>query len=110
MDDIPLFNAGAFNNATIDLFTCNAGTPTDGTTNVWSSFAGQLATQTNTKVTGYLGKTDYAKMNEGQGIGDKINRRMNGFNTNGSVNLPTGGTQNGTSTPSVRYSFDKTQP
>lgn len=108
-DDIGLLNAGAFNNATIDLFTCNAGTPTDGTTNVWSSFAGQLATQTNTKVTGYLGKTDYAKMNEGQGIGDKINRRMNGFNTNGSVNLPTGGTQNGTSKPSVRYSFDQTQ-
>jgi hypothetical protein len=107
-DDIGLFNSGAFNNANIDLFTCNAGTPTDGTTtNLWSSFAGQLATQTNSKVTGYFGKTDYAGMNTGQGFSEKWNRKTNGFNTNGSLRLPTGGNQNGTTTPSIRYSFDK---
>ena len=32
---------------------------------------------------------------------------MNGYNTNGSKRLPTGGNQNGTTTPSIRYTFDK---
>lgn len=53
-EDIPLFNAGAFKQATISLYTCNAGTPTDQTeSNLWTSLAGKLATQTQTNVAAY---------------------------------------------------------
>jgi hypothetical protein len=38
---------------------------------------------------------------------DPLNRNMNGFNPSGSINLPTNGNQNGTSTPARRVIFDK---
>ncbi|GIV28892.1 MAG: hypothetical protein KatS3mg027_2706 [Bacteroidia bacterium] len=109
-DDVSNLNSDAFNNetCTIDIFTCNAATPTDSEgKNLWSSLAGQLAKQTKTKVTGYQGRTDYTEINKGEGYGDKLNRMLNGYNTRGSQNLPKGGTQSN-GKPSKRWSFDKT--
>ncbi|WP_299101956.1 DUF6443 domain-containing protein [uncultured Winogradskyella sp.] len=114
ISDIAGLNAGAFDNATICLFTCNAATPTEGdasntdATNpgLWSSFAGQLATQTNSSVYGYQGRSDYAKMNQGESTSAKINRNWNGFNTAGSYSLPTGGTQSN-GKPSKLWHFNK---
>jgi len=82
-------NAGAFNDAIINFYTCNAGTYN----NEGMSLIKAVSTTTNSTVSGYWGKTDYAQINNGQGLENKWNRYMNGFNTNGSLFLPSAGTK-----------------
>ena len=77
----------AFNNATIDLYTCNSATNTYNGT----SLANDLSARTSSIVTGYRGQSTYRKINQGQGWGAKWNRARNGFNTNGSIKLPQAG-------------------
>lgn len=110
IDDIAKLNSEAFNNEVcgIEIYTCNAATPTDSAEkDLWSSFAGELAKQTKTYVTGYQRRTDYAKINVGEDNWDKWNRYRNGYNTDGSQRLPSAGTQTG-GKPSKRWAFDKT--
>lgn len=105
-EEIKNLSPKSFNKATIDLYTCNAATPVGKSTDLWTSFAGQLALKTKTKVTGYQGRSDYAKMNNGQTIGDKWNRYRNNFNTRGSKQAPEGGRQSN-SKPSKYWYFDE---
>ena len=105
ISDISSLSSDAFNSANIELYTCNPATPLKGD-DLWSSFAGELAKKTKTKVYGYFGRSDYAKMNIGESYGNKINRFGWGFNTAGSQSLPTGGTKSD-GTSSQRYYFDK---
>ena len=86
-DNVKQLNAGAFNNATIDLYTCNSATNTAN----GQSLANDLSARTGSTVTGYRGQSTYRLMNEGQGMGAKWNRYWNGFNTNGSIRLPQAG-------------------
>lgn len=86
-DNVSQLNKGAFNNATIDLFTCNSSTNTAS----GGSLGSTLSSQTGSVVTGYRGQSTYKHMNTGQGLGDRINRRWNGFNTNGSQRMPQAG-------------------
>ncbi len=101
IDNANQLNAGAFNNATIDFYTCNAGTYDSNR----MSLVKAVSTSTNSIVSGYWGRTDYAPMNTGQGFGEKLNRNGNGngFNTNGSLRLPSAGTRtvDGVSYPST---------
>lgn len=113
-NDIASLDPGAFNKANIDIYTCNAATPTEGT-DASTSFAAQLAKQTRSQVTGYLGKTDYEKINAGplwslKKIQGALNRKATtmGFNPYGSLNLPTSGTQ-ADGKPSIRLIFDERQ-
>jgi len=76
--------------ADICFYTCNAATPVSGS-NTANSLIGQMAEPSRFSVSGYWGRTDYATMNQGQGIGAKLNRNINGFNTNGSIGLPSPG-------------------
>ena len=96
----------SFNNATIDLYTCNAATPTKKADGLWSSFAGQLASKTKTKVVGFFGRTDYAKMNTGRSIREKIARKLLTGMTNGSKKLPVAGRKED-GTVAEQYSFDE---
>jgi hypothetical protein len=80
-------NAGAFNSATINLYTCNSATDTQ----TGKSLGYVLSQQTGSTVTGYKGQSTYSKMNVGQGLGAKLNRYWNGFNTKGSMRLPQAG-------------------
>ena len=78
----------AFENAIIDLYTCNSATDSGNE----KSLGYNLQIQTGAaSVTGYRGQSTYSKMNIGQGFGDKWNRWTNGFNTNGSLHLPKAG-------------------
>ena len=86
-DNVKQLNKRAFNNATIDLYTCNSATNTANGT----SLANDLSARTGCTVTGYRGQCTYRKMNEGQGWRAKWDRRRNGFNTNGSIKLPQAG-------------------
>jgi hypothetical protein len=86
-DNVKQLNAGAFNNATIDLYTCNSATDPIG----GKSLANNLSYQTGSTVTGYRGQSTYTQMNNGQGFGAKWNRLWNGYNTNGSIRLPQAG-------------------
>lgn len=90
MSDAGSINAEAFNNANVCFYTCNAGTSVDGS-GFGNSLIRKVAETTNSTVSGYWGRTDYATMNKGQGFGAKLNRRINGFNTNGSMSLPSPG-------------------
>jgi len=85
-DNARQLNSGAFNNATIDLYTCNSATNTAAGN--YSSLGATLSRQTGSTVTGYRGQSSYIHMNTGQGFGAKWNRFMSGFNTSGSMRLP----------------------
>jgi hypothetical protein len=100
INDVNKLSASAFDNAQINLYGCNAGTPSDFWKNpdemvsgsyTGTSLAHAIATQTNSNVMAFWGKTDYEKINVGESNGAKINRYMNGFNTGGSVSLPVTG-------------------
>ncbi|MDR2009796.1 MAG: RHS repeat-associated core domain-containing protein, partial [Bacteroidales bacterium] len=86
-ENVIQLNAGAFSNATIDLYTCNSATNTAK----GKSLGYVLSQQTGSTVTGYRGQSTYIQMNNGQGVGAKWNRYWNGFNTNGSIRLPQAG-------------------
>ena len=86
-ENVKQLNAGAFNNATVDLYTCNSATNTA----TGKSLGYVLSQQTGSTVTGYRGQSTYSQMNTGQGFGAKFNRLWNGFNTNGSIRLPQAG-------------------
>jgi RHS repeat-associated protein len=93
IDDTSNLVEGAFNNPTIDIYTCNAMTPVGGYSFSKNSLGGAIHKKTGGTVSGYWGKTDYAHINDGQTFVDKLNRYWNGFNTRGSVNLPQAGTK-----------------
>ena len=85
--NVKQLDAGAFKNATVDFYTCNSATdPENG-----KSLGYVFSQQTGAVVTGYRGKSTYAKMNVGEGIGAKWDRLWEGFNPNGSVRLPQAG-------------------
>lgn len=85
--NVKQLDAGAFKNATVDFYTCNSATdPEKG-----KSLGYVFSQQTGAVVTGYRGKSTYAKMNVGEGIGAKWDRLWEGFNPNGSVRLPQAG-------------------
>ena len=87
INNIKQLKAKAFNNATVDFYTCNSATnPEKG-----KSLGYVFSQQTGAVVTGYRGKSTYAKMNVGEGIGAKWDRLWEGFNPNGSVRLPQAG-------------------
>ncbi len=88
-DKVNLLEAGAFNNAKVDFYTCNSATNIDETEH--SSLCYVFCKRTGSSVTGYRGQSTYSKINIGQGISAKWNRHKNGFNTNGSVFLPRAG-------------------
>lgn len=92
MDDASNLSSGAFNNATINFFTCNAATDSEGGF-TGNSLIRTVANSTNSTVSGYWGRTDYATINIGEDYSDKLNRAVNGFNTNGSQSLPSPGTK-----------------
>jgi hypothetical protein len=107
IDDTKNLNPNAFTEeASFDIYTCNSATllPKSGT-----SMMIELSRNTETKVNGYLGRTEYAKMNIGEGYSDKMNRRYYGYNTNGSLRLPTGGFQNNSEAPSEKRSYETKQ-
>jgi RHS repeat-associated protein len=106
MNNASQLNAGAFSNATINFYTCNAGTG-DQFGIFGNSLVGSVANATNATVSGYWGKTDYATINTGQGFGAKLNRAWNGFNTNGSLFMPSAGTKtvDGVSYPSTLFTI-----
>ena len=106
--DISKLNKAAFNNTDICLYSCNAATNLGGNSSTWNSIAGVMALQLNANVTGFHGRTNYATINEGESYGNKLNRVINGFNTNGSVSLPSRGTQTNGAT-SVIYNFNGTK-
>jgi RHS repeat-associated protein len=110
IDDVKDLSPVAFNKCTFDIFTCNSATPVDGSNSLWSSFAGELASNTATKVNGYFGKSEYAFINKGESFSDKVNRKLNGFNPSGSENLPSAGNQDkpNNNKKSVKYSFNIT--
>ena len=87
MESIGKLHRGAFENAIIDLYSCNSATDVEGK----KSLAYTLAIITGSTVTGFQGQSTYSEMNKGQGFKAKWNRRLNGFNSNGSVSLPKAG-------------------
>lgn len=96
-DEAAKLKPGAFSSgAVINFYTCNAATPVEGS----NSLADVVNSSTNATVTGYIGKTDYKPMNNGEDWGDKANRWKNDYNTNGSRHLPSAGTYG--TTPSQR--------
>ncbi len=88
MESIVKLHRGAFENAIIDLYSCNSATDVEG----GKSLAYTLAIMTGSTVTGFKGQSTYSEMNKGQGFMAKWNRWLNGFNSNGSVTLPKAGT------------------
>lgn len=84
IDDVQQLNAGAFNNARVEFFTCNSATSME----TGKSLGYVFSLQTGSLVTGYIGKSTYAHMNNGENLCDKILRAWYGFNPNGSVRLP----------------------
>jgi RHS repeat-associated protein len=92
--NIKQLDPSAFFYAQVDFYTCNSATNKNG-----ESVAGTFSRQTNSATTGFQQLSDYAGINAGQGVGDRIWARalrgFNGFNPNGSKNLPTEG-QNAT--------------
>ena len=88
MESIVKLHQGAFENAIIDLYSCNSATDVEG----GKSLAYTLAIMTGSTVTGFKGQSTYSEMNKGQGFMAKWNRWLNGFNSNGSVTLPKAGT------------------
>jgi hypothetical protein len=102
MNEASNLNAGAFNNAQIDFYTCNAGTDVNSTGFSGNSLIRTVANTTNSTTTGYWGRTDYATMNRGQSFSNKLNRFFNGFNTRGSLYLPTPGRKGRTKIRSTR--------
>jgi len=88
-DKVNLLEAGAFNNANVDFYTCNSATNIDETEH--SSLCYVFCKRTGSSATGYRGQSTYSKINIGQGISAKWNRHKNGFNTKGSVFLPRAG-------------------
>jgi len=113
IDDAKKLNSSAFNNETcvIDIYTCNAATPIkiDANTpgiDLYTSFAGVLATQTQTTVNAFQGKSDYAKMNTNEDTLDKLSRAKHGYNAYGSDKLPEAG-KKADGTTSTRHSFIK---
>jgi len=87
LTDVEKLNKGAFDNADINLYTCNSATDCENS----KSLGYALAQKTSATVTGYRGQSTYAKMNIGESKRAKRNRRWNGFNTNGSVRMPMAG-------------------
>lgn len=87
--DVSKLNAGAFNQAHINLYTCNPATnPADPNNYSQNDLVHAIANQTNSTVTGLWGRSDYAKINQGESRFDKINRAIWGFNPDGSQHLP----------------------
>jgi RHS repeat-associated protein len=109
VDDAKKLDPGAFNNACIDIFTCNAGTPATGSYDFATSLVGEIANQTKSKVSGYWGRTDYAGINTGEGYGDKWDRWLNDFNTEGSQRLPGPGNKmvDGQTYPSTKVTIER---
>jgi RHS repeat-associated protein len=95
IDNAKQLKAGAFNNAVVDFYTCNAATNYGG----GKSLGYTVAQQTGSTVTGYRGQSTYSQMNNGQSSGAKWDRFWNGFNTNGSMRLP----QAGSGATRIRY-------
>lgn len=92
-DDATKLDDDAFENANICFYTCNAATlKAEGD----KSLIQVVAEATKSTVSGYEGRSDYAPINRGEGWGAKINRNINGFNTNGSFGPPVGGTNDAT--------------
>ena len=87
--DVSKLNAGAFNQAQINLYTCNPATnPADPNNYSQNDLVHSIANQTNSTVTGLWGRSDYANINQGEGWRDKTNRAIWGFNPDGSQHLP----------------------
>ena len=87
LDEISKIDANAFSSAIIDLYTCNSATDKDNN----GSLGSNLSRQTGSIVFAYRGQSTYVSMNAWEGLGAKINRYMNGFNTNDSKRMPQAG-------------------
>jgi len=76
---------GVFNKYQLSVFySCNTGTtsgPAYSFAHLWAKIAGGTTKAAK-------GTTTYKNINSGESIWDKANRKLNGFNTNGSRNYP----------------------
>ena len=109
-EDVKLINPKAFSQAEVVSFACNACTnPNNEDGSESTSFGEAFSLQTNTLFKGYEGKDEYKYINKGESWDDKMNRKLMGFNFEGSQRLPTGGYKDDRSNgkiPSEKKTFD----
>lgn len=76
----------AFDNPNSAFYSCNTGRDVSGE---WgSNFAQRWVNITGGTTWAFVGKSDYSKMNRGEGINNKISRYKFGFSYYGSANYP----------------------
>jgi len=83
-DDAKQLDAGAFNNAVIDFYTCNSATGDESLAGVMNSVVGGTTT-------GFKGQSSYSRINSWSWGRGKDSRKEHGFDIRGSIWLPEAG-------------------